>query len=163
MLTSENSSTTVALYYLSECSVPTIEVSDLVSAWLVDERERRPDQSYDDILRSLIGLPVRARSSSASAAKPSQHSVSPSVSVRSTARASVATRRLQSYISGNELVVGFVGAPERRWPLPPRNDKRRIRAVRDEAVSFVTQQGATIGQQNAVKKALTDAGFHLIK
>lgn len=143
--------------------MPTIEVSELVSAWLVDERERRPDQSYDDILRSLIGLPARARSSSVPAARLSVPDTSPSVAVRSPARASVATRRLQSYISGNQLVVGFVGAAERRWTLPPRDDKRRIRSVRDEAVSFVTQQGATIGQQNAVKKALTDAGFHLIK
>ena len=142
--------------------MPTIEVSDLVSAWLADERERRPGQSNDDIVRSLIGLPTRARSTLV-VPGPERSAHAPPRSESIQARPTFATRRLSSYISGDQLVVGFVGAAERRWPLPARGDKRRIRSLRDEAVAFVTQQGATIGQQNAVKKVLTDSGYHLIK
>jgi hypothetical protein len=47
--------------------------------------------------------------------------------------------------------------------LPDVTDKKGIRTVRDLAVEFARQNGASIGQENAVKKALTDAGYWLVK
>jgi hypothetical protein len=35
--------------------------------------------------------------------------------------------------------------------------------VRDAAVQFAEENGATVGQVFAVKKALTEAGYHLVK
>lgn len=47
------------------------------------------------------------------------------------------------------------------WPLPKTTDTVAIRRVRDAAVNFANQNGASIGQINAVKKALADAGYHV--
>ena len=38
-----------------------------------------------------------------------------------------------------------------------------IRKIRDEAVYFAKNNGATSGQINAVKKTLTEAGYHITK
>jgi len=35
--------------------------------------------------------------------------------------------------------------------------------MREKAVSFARENGATIGQINAVKKTLTDDGYHLTR
>ncbi len=74
-----------------------------------------------------------------------------------------ATRRMSARIAANNLIVGFVDGPLKKWSLPSRNDKNAIRRLRDEAVEFVEENGATEGQINAVKKTLTDGGYHLIK
>ncbi len=50
------------------------------------------------------------------------------------------------------------------WELPDRSDKKAIRHIREDAVNFVLDQGASYpGQTNAVRKALTDTGYHLTK
>src|SRR5437870_1414719 len=64
---------------------------------------------------------------------------------------------------GNDLVLRFAGGAERRFPLPPRSEKTAIRQLRDEAVSWARQNGATDGQQGAVMRALTSRGFHITK
>jgi hypothetical protein len=78
-------------------------------------------------------------------------------------QSNLADIRMSSYLSGNQLVVSFEGGEERRWNLPAKNDKPGIRSVRDNAVAFAESQGATIGQQNAVKKALTESEYWLTK
>ena len=64
---------------------------------------------------------------------------------------------------GNDLVFHFAGGAERRFPLPPRTDKTAIRRLRDEAILWARQNGATDGQQGAVMRALTSRGFHITK
>ena len=78
-------------------------------------------------------------------------------------RRSFATTRMSSYINSDQLHIAFAGGSPRSWPLPPRNDKGSLRAMRDKAVAFARENGATLGQVNAVKKTLTDAGYHLTK
>lgn len=76
----------------------------------------------------------------------------------------IATQRMSAKIDGQELVVAFAGGPSKRWSLPKRDDKAGIRRARDAAVQFAEQNGATVvGQVAAVKKALTEAGYHLVK
>lgn len=78
-------------------------------------------------------------------------------------RGRYATRRMSSRIENGKLFVGFEGGPSNSWQLPSRDDKNSIRSIRSQAVGFAKQNDATIGQENAVKKALTDGGYHLTK
>ena len=50
-----------------------------------------------------------------------------------------------------------------RWKLPDRSDKEAIRRIRDMAVVFARDHGGTLGQINAVKKALTEEGYDVTK
>jgi hypothetical protein len=74
-----------------------------------------------------------------------------------------ATRVLSPRVIGNRLEVRF---PEdgtfRAWDLPPKNDKDGIRQVLKEALDFGEKNDATDGQLKAIRKALTDKGYHLI-
>ena len=74
-----------------------------------------------------------------------------------------ATRRMTSGAENGYLNVSFQNGPSEKWLLPSKTDKLGIRAVRDKAVEFAEKNGATIGQANAVRKALTSAGYHLTK
>ena len=71
---------------------------------------------------------------------------------------------MSSYIGGNQLYIEFHGGASSSWTLPDRNDKAGIRAVLDKAILFAKNNGASVpGQTNAVRKTLTDEGYHLIK
>ena len=72
-------------------------------------------------------------------------------------------RRMSAKVENNELIVGFENGKSDNWGLPDKSDKASIKLIRDLAVAFATDNGASIGQINAVKKALTEAGYHLIK
>ena len=78
-------------------------------------------------------------------------------------RSSYATIKMSSYIVRNELHVEFANGASKSWPLPDKSDKNGIRKVRDIATDFAEQNSASLGQINAVKKTLTDEGYHLIK
>ena len=71
------------------------------------------------------------------------------------------TVKLTTQVEDSQLLVQFAGGASKRWRLPERSDKAAIRCVREAAVAFARGQGATLGQVNAVKKALTDAGYYL--
>jgi len=71
-----------------------------------------------------------------------------------------ATQRMRVRVMDNSIVVAFADSAS-DWLLPPHEDKEGIRRVRDAAVNFATACGATLGQRNAVKKALTDAGYYV--
>lgn len=65
-------------------------------------------------------------------------------------------------VEGGELTVEFENDASKNWALPDRSDKQAIKRVRDAAVAWAKEQGATDpGQTNAVKKALTAAGYYL--
>jgi hypothetical protein len=68
---------------------------------------------------------------------------------------------MSTKVDGDGLRIDFGGGVSSAWPLPDRNDKVAIRAVRDAAMGFARDNGATEGQQNAVRKALTNAGYYL--
>jgi len=73
-----------------------------------------------------------------------------------------AKRRMRSIIEANQLHVAFDNGPAESWPLPPQTDKDGIRAVRDQASRFAAEHGATEGQIRAVRKTITEAGYHLL-
>lgn len=132
-----------------------INVSEEV--WQVIAAEGKFGETEDDALRRRFKLPPNS-SSQASMRGSSQQRGNASAP-----RASFATKRLSSYISGDQLHLSFQGGPTRSWQLPVKSDKLKLRLVREEAVAFVRDNGATIGQINAVKKTFTDTGYHLTR
>lgn len=125
----------------------TIEISETV--WEAIAAQGKFGEIEDDVLRRILNLPMLKEESQAIS--------------NSKKRRTIATQCMSSGIDNNELHVSFAGGESRRWPLPKSSDKIGIGLVREEAVSFAQNNGATIGQQNAVKKALTDNGYYLTK
>jgi hypothetical protein len=74
-----------------------------------------------------------------------------------------ARKKLSAKVAEGEFIIEFVDGVSNRWPLPNREDKLGIRKVRNEAVDFAKENGASHGQLVAVRKALTEAGYHLTK
>lgn len=140
-----------------------IQVSEAV--WQEIAKRGNFGETEDDVLRRVFDLPPTSEGIPSPMPDPKEQQVSSGSgrSARRGRRSSYATRRLSSYINGGMLHVEFAGGPRHSWPLPGRNDKVAIRLMRDDAVEFVRRHGATLGQQNAVKKTLTDSGYHLVK
>jgi len=74
-----------------------------------------------------------------------------------------ATQKMTTYIDRNQFHVEFEDGAAASWTLPDAKDKAAIKAVLDKAVSFAREHRASIGQMNAVRKKLTDEGYHLTK
>jgi hypothetical protein len=76
-----------------------------------------------------------------------------------------ATRRMnRPWIENGFLVVRFSDNGQTGYfPMPKdRTDKDGIRVTRSAACAWAKQHGATFEQEAAIKKALTDAGYHLV-
>jgi len=80
-----------------------------------------------------------------------------------TRRKSQAVQRMTSYIARNQLHVEFQDGSSSSWTLPDPKDKPGIREVLDKAIGFARGHEASLGQVNAVRKTLTDQGYHLTK
>lgn len=137
----------------------TITVTEPV--WQAIASRGKFGETEDDVLRRVFDLP--AASSPNGGRETNQEPNSFTARRASGPRRSFATDRMSSYISANQLHVSFVSGPSSSWTLPSKTDKTSLRTVRDEAIAFAKKHGATVGQQNAVKKALTDSGYHLTK
>ena len=76
-----------------------------------------------------------------------------------------ASKRMSARVASGHLIVEFEDGAREKWILPEdRADKAAIRMVREAAVAFALDEGASDpGQTNTVRKALTDAGYHLTK
>ncbi|MEO9189241.1 MAG: hypothetical protein ABI224_04440 [Acetobacteraceae bacterium] len=72
-----------------------------------------------------------------------------------------ATKKMRARVEVDQLQVEFEDGASRNWDLPTPSDRQAIKRIRGEAVLWAKEQGATEGQVNAVKKALTDAGYYL--
>ena len=84
--------------------------------------------------------------------------------MRLTTRRRLAIKRMSARVESSKLVVEFEGGSRKEWTLPNRADKHAIRNIRGAALMFARESGASDpGQMNAVRKALTNAGYHLIK
>ena len=118
-------------------------------------------ETEDDVLRRVFDLP--AVSVSNEVQKTKEESATSTMRRASGPRRSLATDRMSSYLSANQLHVSFVSGPSSSWTLPSKTDKTSLRAAREKAIAFAKKHGATLGQVNAVKKTLTDAGYHLTK
>ncbi len=74
-----------------------------------------------------------------------------------------ATQRMSARIQHQKLMVEFQDGAKETWTLSAKTDRDEIRRIRDEAVGFARDHGASDpGQVNAVKKALTDKGYHVV-
>ena len=118
-------------------------------------------ETEDDVLRRVFNLPVVSSLKEDHETK--QEFGASTMRRASGPRRSLATDRMSSYLSANQLHVAFVSGPSTSWTLPSKTDKASLRAVREKAIAFAKKHGATLGQVNAVKKTLTDAGYHLTK
>jgi len=135
----------------------TIEVSDPV--WKEIAKRGKFGETEDDVLRRVFEVPTDSSSLG-------EILSSLPKSVRrglSSPRRAFAVQRMSCNVDGNQLYVSFQGGPSRTWTLPLSSDKSALRNVREKAVTFARENGATLGQINAVKKALTDNGYHLTK
>jgi negative regulator of replication initiation len=74
-----------------------------------------------------------------------------------------ADQRMSTDVLGNTLHVCFQDGSSKKWTLSDPVNKVEIRRIRDEAVNFAKQNNASYGQEQAVKKALTNAGYWLNK
>ncbi len=119
-----------------------IKISDEV--WQAIAAKGKFGETEDDVLRRVFGI----REQSAQQAH---------------TRHLPATNKMSAHIRDGTLVVKFADGGTREWGLPARTDKLSIRRVRDDAVDFAVSRGATLGQKNAVMKALTEAGYHVSK
>jgi len=136
----------------------TIQVSDPV--WAQIAKRGKFGETEDDVLRRVFDIPKNLPSpGEILSSLPRESRRRPP----SLPRRTIARQRMSSNVDGNQLYVSFQGGPDRTWKLPPHSDKATLRNVRAEAVSFAQENGATLGQVNAVKKALTDNGYHLTK
>ena len=120
----------------------TIKISDEV--WHAIATKGKFGETEDDVLRREFHI----RGQSAETLHTRQHH---------------ATNTMSAYIRDGTLTVRFADGGTRDWSLPVRGDKSSIRRVRDDAVDFALSHGATVGQRNAVMKALTEAGYHVSK
>jgi len=122
----------------------TIRVSEDV--WNEIAKRGKFGETSDDVLRQVFGI---------DRTKEPGKILSP--------RRRVATQRLSPAVKDGRFSVRFDRGPEREWKLPPRADKQSVRKITYEAMEFAKKNGATEGQILAVRKALTNAGYHLTK
>lgn len=120
--------------------------------WKEIARRGKFGETEDDVLRRVFRIEHKPGESSA-----------PTTDRHTGHRGRYATVRMHSGVKNGQLVVSFESGAERRWDLPDRSQKERIRKIRSEALDFARQSGATQGQGYAVLKALTEAGYHITK
>jgi len=122
----------------------TIRISDEV--WNEIAKNGKFGETPDDVLRRMLKIDHEARAPESAIV-----------------RKRVATKRLSAKVEEGKLRVRFDGGPNREWTLPSKSDKSALRKTTYDAMEFAGHNGATDGQILAVRKALTDAGYHLTK
>ena len=116
-------------------------------------------ENEDDVLRRVLDLPQN----SAGEINTSTGSAGGSYRAPTGRSKSMAKQRMSSYIGNNQLYVEFQDGASSSWILPERKDKTGIRAALAKALQFARDNGASLGQRNAVRKTLTDESYHLTK
>ena len=125
----------------------TVKISDEV--WNEIAKKGKFGETEDDVLRRIFDLKVEAQKNLTPPARSS--------------RQRIATKRLSSKVENGKLYVEFADGDSREWTLPSKNDKSAIREITYEAMKFAQKHGATHGQILAVRKCLTNNGYHLTK
>ncbi len=129
--------------------MPKITISDQV--WNAIAERGRFGETEEDVLRRVFDL----------SPLPPERRISRS-GPRGRGRTRHATIRMSARVESGQLIVDFESGARNSWPLPEKHDKAAIRHIRDDAVRFALDNEASDpGQTNAVRKALTDAGYYL--
>ncbi len=137
----------------------TIRISEEV--WQAIASHGKFGETEDDVLRRVFELPPSSMHQGVQTLTGGGGS---SYRTPSGRRRSFASQRMSSYIGGNQLHIEFHGGASSSWELPDRNDKAGIKAVLGKAIQFAKNNGASSpGQTNAVRKTLTNEGYHLTK
>lgn len=123
----------------------TIRISDEV--WAEIAKRGKFGEAEDDVLRRIFSI----ASSSRPFPKPMP------------SRIKKAILRMSTFVRSGTLFVEFENGRKNQWDLPDQRGRDGIRKVRDIAVEFARQNSASFCQMNAVKKALTDAGYYVAK
>ena len=125
-----------------------IKVSDTV--WEAIAAQGKFGETEDDVLRRVFKIkPATHTHRISSGAPPGRGNLR------------YATKVMRARVQGSRLTVTFEDGSQQAWILRDKSDKEGIRRVREAAVRFATERGATRGQIYAVYKALTDAAYHL--
>jgi len=69
--------------------------------------------------------------------------------------------RLSKRFDGNILFLEFDNGVSNEFELPDKGDKNEVSRLTYNVMQFIKENGGTIGQINAGRKALTDAGYHI--
>ena len=126
----------------------TIRISDAV--WDAISQRGKFGETEDDVLRRVFGVDPATMHD-----RPAR---------RGRGKMRFASRKMSARVESGKLVVAFDGDARQEWTLGNRTEKAAIRDVLEDALAFALSNGATNpGQTNAVRKALTDAGYYLTK
>jgi hypothetical protein len=136
-----------------------IEISDEV--WNEIAKNGKFGETEDAVLRRLLRIPSHGTESSPSPRFPS--GIPATRERRSLSHQRFATTKMSTYVQKGTLIVEFATGSRKSFVLPGKENKPGIRKSRDEAIEFARQNRASYGQEMAVKKALTEAGYHLTK
>jgi hypothetical protein len=71
------------------------------------------------------------------------------------------TNPLKVRTEGGVLSLRFAQGQNREWTLPKTDDVSAIIEIRKEALDFASKSGATVGQLNAIRKAIASAGYRI--
>lgn len=129
-----------------------IRVSDEV--WVAIAAKGRFGETEDDVLRRVLNVTENSTSLKASP----NHS---RTSGTTRPRAGYASIRMSADVRSDQLTINFDSGEKKTFQLPKRTETEGIRRVRTEAVLWARANGASAGQEDAVKKALTTAGYHI--
>lgn len=135
----------------------TVTVSEEVYDYIAERG--RFGESVDDVLRRIFSIDTDAPSvtgAAAAARRPGE----PTAVRRSGSRQRLAQRRLSASVADGFLRLVFAAGPEERWRLPAQDAHAAIANLSAEAQVWAETHGATYGQQKAVHKALTEAGYY---
>lgn len=137
----------------------TVRISEEV--WQAIAARGKFGETEDDVLRRVFEIPAAPPTGNETLPKEQVlPSASKAVFIR---RRSFAGQRMTSYIARNQLHIEFQDGASSSWTLPSQKDKAGIRDVLDKALGFAREHGASLGQLNAARKALTNEGYHLTK
>jgi negative regulator of replication initiation len=113
-------------------------------------------ETEDDVLRRVFKLP--------SVTAEERHQRRRGGGHRGRGNTRYATQRMSVRVEDKQLVISFEDGASNTWKVPHVRNKVAIRNMLENAMSFALENGATDpGQTNTVRKALTDAGYHLTK
>jgi len=130
-----------------------IRISDEV--WDAIAAKGRFGETEDDVLRRVFGVNDEGLPTTAT------RSVAVAIPLAQRLSPRHANIRMHAGVHSDQLLVSFESGIRKAFPLPKKADVEAIRRVRTEAVQFASSNGASPGQQDAVKKALTQAGYHI--
>lgn len=126
----------------------TIKISDAV--WDAIAAKGKFGESEDDVLRRVFDIEEDPEGHESLSGKRGRGGVR------------YAKKRMSARVEGGELVIEFEDGAKKSWTLPDKEDKSAIRQTREAAVAFALDNGASDpGQTNAVRKAITDAGYYI--